>query len=231
MPATGRYTLTLRQHTPATPGQPDKQPVPIPVRMALFDHAGRALPLTPEGQAPGDENERVLVLDGVEASFVFTGVGGRPDPVPAARLLGAGGLRVRLRRPGNWPSCCVPTPTATTAGPPASAWPTHAFDALHAGDPAPAALAAWTEALDALFDDETADPSLLAELLTPAPARSSWPSGWPAMSIPTPSAQPVSHCSISSPGAWARTGCRAAMPTCRPAPMMAWMPPARRGGA
>ena len=165
-PATGRYTLTLRQHTPATPGQPDKQPVPIPVRMALFDHAGRALPLTPEGQAPGDENERVLVLDGVEASFVFTGVEAAPipsllrgfsAPVAFEYDYAPGELAVLLRadRAGydRWAA--------------SQRLATHAFDALHAGDPAPAALASWTEALDALFDDETADPSLLAELLTP----------------------------------------------------------------
>ena len=34
--AAHRYTLTLRQHTAATPGQPDKQPLVIPVAMGLL---------------------------------------------------------------------------------------------------------------------------------------------------------------------------------------------------
>ena len=39
--ATRRYTLTLAQRTPPTPGQPDKQPLVIPVAMGLLDGAGR----------------------------------------------------------------------------------------------------------------------------------------------------------------------------------------------
>ncbi|QSR16759.1 aminopeptidase N [Novosphingobium sp. KA1] len=55
-------TLTLAQTVPATPGQPDKQPMPIPLRIALYDrdtgtHAG----------------ERLIVLDKAEDSFTFEG--------------------------------------------------------------------------------------------------------------------------------------------------------------
>ena len=55
-------TLTLSQKVPVTPGQPDKQPMPIPLRIALFDrdsgsHAG----------------ERLVVLDKASDSFVFDG--------------------------------------------------------------------------------------------------------------------------------------------------------------
>ena len=40
--ATRRYTLTVTQRTPPTPGQPDKQPVVIPLAMGLLDgSAGR----------------------------------------------------------------------------------------------------------------------------------------------------------------------------------------------
>ena len=39
--AARRYTLTLTQRTPPTPGQPDKQPLVIPVAMGLLDGAGR----------------------------------------------------------------------------------------------------------------------------------------------------------------------------------------------
>ena len=40
MPAAQRYTLTVAQRTPPTPGQPDKQPLVIPVAMGLLDGDG-----------------------------------------------------------------------------------------------------------------------------------------------------------------------------------------------
>ncbi|MEN9560508.1 MAG: hypothetical protein RLZZ502_1719 [Pseudomonadota bacterium] len=42
----GRYTLNFKQHTPDTPHQTHKLPVPIPVRLALLNHAGEELPGT-----------------------------------------------------------------------------------------------------------------------------------------------------------------------------------------
>ncbi len=62
------YTLTLRQHTPATPGQPDKQPFVIPVAAALLDRSGRAL------------TEQVLELDRAEQRFVFEDIAEAPLP-------------------------------------------------------------------------------------------------------------------------------------------------------
>ena len=41
--AARRYTLTLTQRTPPTPGQPDKQPLVIPVAMGLLDGAGHEM--------------------------------------------------------------------------------------------------------------------------------------------------------------------------------------------
>jgi len=55
-------TLTLKQQVPATPGQPDKQPMPIPLKVALFDRDS--------GEHRGEE---LLVLDEAEKSFAFTG--------------------------------------------------------------------------------------------------------------------------------------------------------------
>lgn len=55
-------TLTLRQTVPPTPGQPDKQPMVIPLRTALFDRA--------TGTHGG---EHLLVLNEAEQSFTFTG--------------------------------------------------------------------------------------------------------------------------------------------------------------
>ena len=55
---TSTLTLSLRQSTPATPGQPNKQPVPIPLRAALLDGKGGHI------DADGWQNgEGVIVLD------------------------------------------------------------------------------------------------------------------------------------------------------------------------
>lgn len=67
--AAGRYTLTLAQSTPPTPGQPEKLPVPIPVAMGLIGPDGRP------AAAP-----RVLLLEEAERDFVFEGLRERPVP-------------------------------------------------------------------------------------------------------------------------------------------------------
>jgi aminopeptidase N len=63
-----RYTLTLAQRTPPTPGQPDKQPVVIPVVMGLLDGSGREIVA------------RTLLFDEAEQSFVFDDVAEQPVP-------------------------------------------------------------------------------------------------------------------------------------------------------
>jgi len=79
----GTYTLTVRQHTPATPGQPDKEPLVIPLALGLLGDAGN-LRLTLAGEAlageQADNTQRVLVLDDSEQSFAFTGLPERPVP-------------------------------------------------------------------------------------------------------------------------------------------------------
>jgi aminopeptidase N len=66
--AAQRYTLRMRQHTPATPGQPVKQALLIPVDMALLDHSGRELAA------------QVLELHANEQDFVFEGITESPVP-------------------------------------------------------------------------------------------------------------------------------------------------------
>ncbi|MFX4431701.1 DUF3458 domain-containing protein, partial [Acinetobacter baumannii] len=55
-------TLTLRHTVPPTPGQPDKQPMVIPLRTALFDRATAT-----------HRGEQLLVLTEPEQRFTFTG--------------------------------------------------------------------------------------------------------------------------------------------------------------
>ncbi len=66
--ASRRYTLTLKQKTPPTPGQPDKLPVVVPVVMGLLDNAGKEIAA------------RTLLLSKPEQSFVFDSSDQPPVP-------------------------------------------------------------------------------------------------------------------------------------------------------
>ena len=71
--AAQRYTLTLRQSTPPTPGQPEKKPLHIPLAVGLIDPEGHDLPLDKSGATT-----RVLDLTEAEQSFAFEGVPAEP---------------------------------------------------------------------------------------------------------------------------------------------------------
>ena len=67
--ATGTYSLTLSQHCPPTPGQPDKLPLHIPVAVGLLNPNGdEVLPTT------------VLHLTEGQQTFAFPGLAARPVP-------------------------------------------------------------------------------------------------------------------------------------------------------
>ena len=64
----GRATLRLAQHVPATPGQPGKSPMVLPLKVKLFGgESGRPL---------GDE--RLVMLTDAADTIVFDGIGERP---------------------------------------------------------------------------------------------------------------------------------------------------------
>ncbi|ERP92133.1 hypothetical protein Q670_10985 [Alcanivorax sp. P2S70] len=65
------YSLNFRQQTPPTPGQAEKLPVVIPVRIALLDRDGEPVILDEQGR-----REVVLIVDQQEQGFVFPGVSG-----------------------------------------------------------------------------------------------------------------------------------------------------------
>jgi aminopeptidase N len=66
--ATRRYTLTMQQRTPPTPGQPEKQPLVIPLAMGLLDNAGSEIAA------------QTLLLTGATQKFEFDDVAERPVP-------------------------------------------------------------------------------------------------------------------------------------------------------
>ena len=72
------YALTLTQSLYATPGQPEKKPMHIPVRLGLVGQSGRALPLTLEGENATGPEERVLELTGAQQTFTFVDVAEPP---------------------------------------------------------------------------------------------------------------------------------------------------------
>ncbi len=78
--ASRRYTLTLRQSTKPTPGQPDKQPVPVPVAMGLLGPRGDTLPTRLAGENRQQTETRVLLLEEAQQSFVFEDVPAAPVP-------------------------------------------------------------------------------------------------------------------------------------------------------
>ncbi len=79
-PATRTYTLTVRQHTPPTPGQPDKQPLHIPLAIGLLDPDGRPLPVRPADGAALAGDTALLELREAEQSFRFADIPAQPVP-------------------------------------------------------------------------------------------------------------------------------------------------------
>ncbi len=72
------YTLELTQSLAPTPGQPEKSPMHIPVRMGLVGQKGAALPLTLEGENHAGPETRVLELTENFHRFVFVDVAEEP---------------------------------------------------------------------------------------------------------------------------------------------------------
>ena len=93
--ATKRYTMTVGQNLPPTPGQPRKQPMHIPFAVGLLDRAGRDLPLRLAGEAAAGPATRVLDVRDAHEVFVFEDV---PE-APVASLLRGFSAPVKLTAP------------------------------------------------------------------------------------------------------------------------------------
>ncbi len=158
--------LRLAQRTPATPGQPEKAPLPLPVKLALFDRAGCTLPLRLAGEAVAQGHERVLELRDAAAEFVFEDVPQAPVPsllrgLSAPAILEADAapddLALLLRHDADGYNRWEASQQLATRG----------FLTMLAGQEENPALTAWTRSLAELFAAPASDLALLAELLTP----------------------------------------------------------------
>ena len=77
--ANSRYRLILRQRTPATPGQPEKQALHIPIRLGLVGtKSGRDLSMTLDGESLG--RDAVIHLREDEQEFIFSDIEEAPVP-------------------------------------------------------------------------------------------------------------------------------------------------------
>ncbi len=73
--AAKRFSLTVNQSTAPTPGQPEKAPLHIPIRLSLIGPDGRPQPLDDSGAT-----EQVLELKGASARFDFDNIPAKPIP-------------------------------------------------------------------------------------------------------------------------------------------------------
>jgi aminopeptidase N len=74
------YHLTVSQHTPPTPGQPEKKPLPIPLQVGFIAADGAIIATKGEGETVA-RLEHELALDDAQQTFRFSGV--QEPPIPA----------------------------------------------------------------------------------------------------------------------------------------------------
>ena len=94
--ARSEYVLDLEQRTPPTPGQPEKLPLHIPVRLALLGGDGRDLPL--HCAEAGLAGEREAVLDVREPRHVFRFSNVPACPVPSLARGFSAPVKVEIER-------------------------------------------------------------------------------------------------------------------------------------
>ena len=75
-----QYVLDIEQRTPPTPGQSEKLPLHVPVRVALLGEDGSSIPLHCAEADPAGEHEAVLDVRAARHTFRFSNVPSRPVP-------------------------------------------------------------------------------------------------------------------------------------------------------
>ena len=157
--ASGDYTLTIDQHTPPTPGQPDKQPLVIPLRYVLFDAQGAVVDQAPESDAV--VRDGLVELTGARHVLRWRGLKGAPLPAFNQGF----GAPVKLRFDQGVDELAR---LARLERDPFNRWDLLqrlATEALLARPHAEAATGALCDALADLLSDADADPAFVAECL------------------------------------------------------------------
>ncbi len=78
LPGEQVYEMSIEQSCPATPGQSDKSPFHIPIRLALLDEKGEEFTLAPEGGQ--NLSDRIVEVTQRRNVFRFTGITQKPTP-------------------------------------------------------------------------------------------------------------------------------------------------------
>ena len=76
----GNYSLTLRQHTPPTAGQPEKHPLVLPFALGLLSADGKELSIQMDGEANRLPGTRILIADKEEQTYTFVNLDEKPIP-------------------------------------------------------------------------------------------------------------------------------------------------------
>ena len=107
----GSLRLTVRQHTPPSPGQVDKQPLVIPLVLGLVGQAGQPLPVRLAGESAPQaaasqldpawgQASRLLVIDQADQTFQLEGLEPHSHPPALSVLRGfSAPVRLSLERP------------------------------------------------------------------------------------------------------------------------------------
>lgn len=77
-PEINEYRLTLSQSCPPTPGQTEKKPFQLPIRLGLLDDQGREMPLHCHQVRMNSDNLPLIELKSESETFVFTDVKTKP---------------------------------------------------------------------------------------------------------------------------------------------------------
>ena len=116
--ARSEYVLDVEQRTPPTPGQPEKLPLHIPVRLALLGGDGRNLPL--HCAEAGLAGEREAVLDVREPRHVFRFSNVPACPVPSLVRGFSAPVKVEIERGDDemiWNNTASRPPTTLVEAP------------------------------------------------------------------------------------------------------------------
>ena len=170
-PASGQFRLSLGQRIPATPDQPNPQPMPIPLRVVLYGADDRPYTALPDRPEPAPESAFRLRADGegilfdfaeAQATLVWNGLAA--PPLPAFNQGFAAPIKLHIDY----------TPQqlgrlARIEQDPFNRW--EALQRLAIGlmlnrfAEAESAEAALSDSLADLLDDDAADPAFVAECL------------------------------------------------------------------
>jgi len=156
-----RLVLAFTQSTPATPGQPEKQALPVPLRLAVYGDDGRALDLAGAQVDGGVLQGDLLLLQGERTTLRLPDVAAMPLPVFNQGF----SAPVQLAFDHDLDQLARIVAVEADAFSRWEAVQRLALRALLPGDGHEAAMAGLIDALGALLDDAAADPAFLAECL------------------------------------------------------------------